>query len=59
MKTLKKTLRWFLIISFIILASIGLGINGAISVVDTRKREPENEAKIEQVDKLGTASDRN
>jgi len=47
-----------MIISFIILASVGLGINGAISVVETRKREYENQAKIEQLDKSGDTSER-
>lgn len=47
-----------MIISFIILASVGLGINGAISVVEVRKRESDNEVKIEQVDKVGDASEK-
>lgn len=56
MKNFKKLLRWFIVISFILLASIGIGIGGAIPVFEIKKREPDNEAMIEQVDENLTQS---
>ena len=50
MKNFKNLLRWFIVISFVLMASIGIGIGGPIPVFEIKKREPDNEAKIEQVD---------
>lgn len=50
MKKLQKTLRLFSLIILVILASVGIGIGGAIPVTTNKKRENSIEIKTELVE---------
>lgn len=50
MVRLKKILYWLGIMFLVILASIGIGIGGAVSVQPTSKKEDKSETKIELVE---------
>ena len=49
MKLLKKALRLFCFILILLLAASGIGISNALS--PNRERYPDNEVRIEQVDR--------
>ncbi|MBC7865492.1 MAG: hypothetical protein IAF38_21130 [Bacteroidia bacterium] len=50
MKNLKRALRLFGLGLLIVLASVGIGIGGAVPISSNRKRENTNETKIELVE---------
>lgn len=50
MVRLKKILYWLGIMFLVILASIGIGIGGAVTIQTTSKKEDKSETKIELVE---------
>ncbi len=50
MKRLKKTLRLFGLGTLIVLATLGVGISGGVTVTSTKKREDSEEIKTEVVE---------
>ena len=50
MEGLKKAVKLAFIVLLIILASIGIGLGGGVTIAFSEKREDTNEARIELVD---------
>jgi len=57
MKRFKRTLKLFGIGLLIILASLGVGIGGAVTITSNRKKEETNEIKTELVEQKENKED--